>query len=82
MLHYEKLMELKPLVYSTILNKKNQKITLVEHPTKGDLSEVICVCHELKLAAYSDFFDTCDMEDNPDYMPYFIDGKLVMGFEI
>ena len=29
-----------------------QKITFVEHPTRGDSVPVICICHELKLDSY------------------------------
>jgi len=82
MLNYEKLMAHKPTVYETITNSIGQEIDLVEHPIKGDLAEVICVSHELKLAEYSTFFETVDMTaDHKEYEPRFVDGKLRYGFE-
>jgi hypothetical protein len=41
---------------------------------------VICVCHELQLAAYSGFYETDDMmADHKEYEPTFKDGKLHIG---
>jgi hypothetical protein len=77
---YEKLMEYNPTVYDKMINSLGQEIEFVEHPTKGDETFVICVCHELKLAAYSCFFETTDMmEDHKEYEPTFVNGKLLIG---
>ena len=48
MLNYEKLMSENPTVYGKMVNSKGQEIVFVEHPTKGDEAEEICVCNELK----------------------------------
>ncbi|MES2515940.1 MAG: hypothetical protein V4580_17435 [Bacteroidota bacterium] len=80
MLNYEKLMALNPTVYSNMVNSMGQTIEFVEHPLKGDEAPVICICHELKLAAYSTFFETDDMtEDHKEYEPTFQDGELYIG---
>ena len=80
MLNYEKLMSENPTVYGKMVNSKGQEIVFVEHPTKGDEAEVICVCHELKLASYSGFYETDDMEaEHKEYEPSFVDGKFVIG---
>ncbi len=79
MLNYAKLMEHKPTSYGEMVNSKGQTIEFYEHPTKGDEAEVLCVSHDLKLAAYSTFFETDDMEGGEDYEPSFEDGKLLIG---
>ena len=79
MLNYKKLMAHNPTVYGKTINSLGQTIVFVEHPTKGDEAEVICVCHKLELASYSTFFDTDDMEDGEDYEPSFEDGKFCIG---
>lgn len=77
MLNYEKLMSHNPTVYGEMTNSQGQKIVFVEHPTKGDEAEVIAVCHELKLADYTTFYELVDMmADHKEYEPIFIDGKL------
>ena len=83
MLNYQKLVENNPTVYSTFINSLGQTIEFVEHPFKGDEAEVICICHELRLASYSGFFDLCDMiADHKEYEPTFENGKfLIGGFE-
>lgn len=80
MLNYEKLMSEKPFVYKNFVNSLGQVIDLVEHPTKGDEAEVICVCHALRLASNSTFFDCDDMlASHKEYEPKFIDGKFFIG---
>ena len=80
MLNYEKLMSHNPTVYGQMQNSLGQTITFIEHPTKGDEAQVICVCHSLKLASYSSFFETDDMEaDHKEYEPSFVDGKFLIG---
>ena len=80
MINYEKLMALEPSVYMKMTNSKGQEIELVEHPIDGDMSDILCVCHELKLAARSGFFDTIDMTaDHKEYEPSFQDGKFFIG---
>ena len=79
-MNYEKLMSYNPTVYEEMINSLGQRITFVEHPLIGDESPVICVCHELKLAALSDFYETDDMiASHGEYEPAFIDGNLVIG---
>lgn len=79
-MNYEKLMAHNPTVYGEVTNSIGQLITFMEDPLRGDESPVICVCHELKLAAYSNFFELDDMvAEDREYEPIFIDGKLVHG---
>ena len=69
-----------PTSYGKITNSKGQEIEFYEHPIRGDEAEVICVCHELKLAQYSTFFETDDMEaEHGEYEPSFSDGLLYIG---
>ncbi len=78
--NYEKLMSLNPTSFGKITNSIGQEIEFLEHPTQGDEAEVICACHELKLAADSGFFETDDMQaDHKEYEPSFQDGKLFIG---
>jgi len=80
MLNYEKLMVNEPTVYRTFINSLGQTIDFVEHPFKGEDAEVICVCHALKLASYSGFYDLCDMvAEHKEYEPAFVDGKFLIG---
>lgn len=80
MLNYEKLMAHKPTEYERMTNSLGQEIVFYEHPTRGDEAEVICVCHELKLASYSTFMETDDMKsDHGEYEPSFVDGKFLIG---
>ncbi len=80
MLNYDKLIALNPTVYSKFTNSLGQEIEFVEHPTKGEDYPVICVCHALKLAACSDFYETTDMlADHKEYEPKFIDGQFWIG---
>ncbi len=73
-------MEHSPMDYGKITNSLGQEIEFLEHPTRGDMSVVICVCHELKKAADSTFFETDDMEaEHREYEPSFKDGKLFIG---
>jgi hypothetical protein len=79
-MNYEKLMNHRPTSYGTMVNSKGQEIEFYEHPTRGDESAVICVCHELKLAQYSSFFETDDMmAEHGEYEPIFINGVLFIG---
>lgn len=80
MLNYEKLMAHNSTVYDKLTNQLGQEIEMVEHPTRGDEECVICVCHALKLAAYSSFYECDDMkQDHKEYEPSFQDGKLWIG---
>jgi len=80
MINYNKLMHHNPCVYETIKNSKGQSIDLVEHPLRGGETDVIAVCHELKLADYTGFFDTDDMlAEHKEYEPSFVDGDLYIG---
>lgn len=80
MLDYNKLMERNPTVYEKFTNSLGQEIEFVEHPIHGGDYPVICVCHALKLAANSSFYETVDMlADHKEYEPKFIDGKFFIG---
>lgn len=80
MINYKKLMEAEPTIYDRMTNSIGQEIVFYEHPYKGDEFPVIIVCHELKLADYTDFMETTDMmEDHKEYEPSFVDGKLHIG---
>jgi len=79
-MNYEKLMGHNPTSYGKMTNSIGQEIEFYEHPLKGDEAEVICVCHELKLAQYSTFFETDDMvAEHGEYEPSFQDGVLFIG---
>ena len=80
MINYEKLMSKNPTEFERFTNSKGQEIAFVEHPTQGDDYPVICVCHELKLASCSDFWDTWDMtQSHKEYEPSFENGKFWVG---
>lgn len=80
MLNYAQLIQQQPTVYSKFINSIGQEIEFVEHPIKGENYPVICVCHELKLAACSTFYETVDMlADHKEYEPKFIEGKFFIG---
>jgi hypothetical protein len=80
MLNYLKLMSQKPTEYGKMTNSKGQEIIFVEHPTRGDEYPIIAVCHELKLASSTDFFELDDMiADHKEYEPSFEDGVFYIG---
>lgn len=80
MLNYENLIKNNPTIYEEFTNSLGQKITFVEHPLKGDEAPVICICHELKLASYSDFFELDDMlASHKEYEPVFVNGEFQHG---
>jgi len=80
MLNYEKLMAENPTEYGRMVNSYGQEIVFVEHPIHGDESPVIAVCHELKLASSTDFFELDDMmADHKEYEPNFEGGKFYHG---
>lgn len=79
-MNYEKLMNLNPTSYGKMINSIGQEIEFFEHPLRGDEAEVICVCHDLKLAEYSTFFETDDMKaSHGEYEPSFVNGILLIG---
>jgi hypothetical protein len=80
MLNYDKLMSYNPTSYGKMTNSLGQEIEFYEHPLRGDEAEVICVSHDLKLASYSSFYETNDMEaSHGEYEPSFVGGKLLIG---
>lgn len=80
MIDYQNLMSHSPTSFGKMTNSIGQEIEFFEHPTKGDEAEVICVCHSLKLAAYSTFFETEDMTaDHKEYEPSFQNGVFFIG---
>lgn len=80
-MNYKKLMDWNPTEYGRIINSKGQEIVFYEHPTKGDEEFVICVCHKLQLAEYSDFYEIDDMmASHGEYEPWFDESdKLRIG---
>ncbi len=79
-MNYEQLMSHKPTSYGKWVNKEGQTIEFYEHPLHGDSAQVICVSHELKLAAYSNFYEIDDMvSDDREYEPSFVNGELFIG---
>ena len=79
-MNYEKLMSYNPTSLGLLTNSINQNIEFFEHPLKGEEFPVIIVCHELKLADYSDFMEIDDMiASHKEYEPKFIDKKLFIG---
>jgi hypothetical protein len=82
-LSYEKLMEHNPTSYGTMVNSIGQVIEFYEHPIHGDMAEVICVSHELKVADYSTFMETDDMlEEHAEYEPSFRNDDFTIGGKI
>lgn len=80
MINYKRLMSLNPTEYENFTNSKGQQIFFYENPQWGDMAEVICVSHELKLAANSGFFETDDMiASHGEYEPIFLNGKFQIG---
>lgn len=80
MLNYQKLMEHNPTEYGRMVNSVGQEIIFVEHPLKGDEVPVICVCHELKKASYSTFYELDDMmADHKEYEPSFQGEDFLIG---
>lgn len=79
-MNYEKLMAHNPTSYGKMTNSLGQEIEFYEHPLKGDETFVLCVCHALKLADYSTFFETDDMTaEHREYEPTFENGVLLIG---
>lgn len=80
-MNYEKLNAMNPTEYGRMTNARGQEIVFVEHPTRGDEYFVIAICHELKKAEATEFFELDDMmADHGEYEPYFDeDGKLEYG---
>jgi len=79
-MNYQWLMSQNPTKYDSMTNSIGQQIDFYEHPTKGDSTFVLCVCHELKLADYSTFMETDDMmASHGEYEPSFQDGMLWIG---
>lgn len=61
-------------------NSIGQDIEFLECPRDGDEAPVICVCHDLKLASYSDFYELDDMTaEHGEYEPRFVDGQFQHG---
>lgn len=80
MINYKKLLDHKPTSYGTFKNSIGQTIEFYENPLTGDDGVVICACHELRLASYSDFFETDDMTaEHGEYEPSFVDGRFYIG---
>lgn len=80
---FDRLMELNPTIYTTIVNSLGQKVKLAEHPLNGDMDAVIAIFEEDRLAFDTGFFDTDDMEEEDgDYVPHLIEGNLVFGWEL
>jgi hypothetical protein len=79
-MNYTKLMSLNPFKYGEMINQKNQLIEFYEHPLRGDEFPIIAVCHEMNLAASTDFYSLEDMRaEHGEYEPWFNEGKLILG---
>ena len=59
-----------------VTNSKGQKIEFYEYPVYGDGAAVVAVCHELKLAGVTDFYDCDDFYEDSEYLPVF-DGEVM-----
>jgi hypothetical protein len=71
-MNYEKFMSNNPFQLGEMVNSKGQNITFYEHPVYGDEVEVVCVCHEMRVANYSGFMETDDMmAEHGEYEPWF-----------
>ena len=83
-MNYAKLLAKEPYKFETeLVNSLAQTITFYECPTWGDGRPVICVCHDLQLAAYSAFYELNDMTaEHKEYEPLFVDGQLKYGYEV
>jgi hypothetical protein len=83
-INYDKLMSANPYELDNMVNSYQQKVTFYEHPTQGDESPIIAVCHSMKQAFLTDFFDTEDMlnEDSDEYQPIFTGNDCVCFFEL
>jgi len=80
MLHYDKLMALQPYKYGEMVNDKGQLIEFYEHPTRGCEYPVIAVCHALKMAANSSFYELDDMTaEHGEYQPIFTEDGFTLG---
>ena len=73
MLNYDKLMALNPTQYDKhIVNSLGQTIYFFENPLLGSDATVIAVCHELRLADSTTFFDLEDFNiEGSEYNPVF-----------
>lgn len=80
-LNYQRLTNLNPTIYTTIVNQLGQSIDLVEHPIEGDVYPVIAIYHKEKVAVITDFFDTEDMEQIGDYTPVYMHGEMKCAFD-
>ncbi len=82
-MNYLKLMEKNPTKYGEIKNNLNQLIEFYEHPYYGQDFPVIAVCHDLKLAEKTTFYELDDMmAEDGEYTPLFIDSKIIYGYEL
>jgi hypothetical protein len=91
-INFEQVMSRNPLVLRTIRNFMGQRILLVENPVHGDEYPVIAVCPDYLVsteegyvygvAENTTFFDCDDMYRGSDYEPLFINGKLVLRYEL
>lgn len=69
-----------PFKYGEMTNSTGQKIEFYECAIRGDTAPVIAVCHDLKLAEYTNFYELDDMvADHGEYEPIFVEGKLFHG---
>jgi hypothetical protein len=79
-LNFEKLMNLNPTEYRTVINSIGQKVTFIEHPTKGDEAPVIAVFKEEQKAFYTDFYELGEIDGfNGEYEVMLINGEIQHG---
>lgn len=71
-----------PFHLGRMVNNQRQIIDFYEHPIYGDEGYVLCVCHDLKLADESGFYEIDDMtsQDSDEYYPWFdMNGNFKIG---
>jgi hypothetical protein len=80
--HYTNLIASDPFVYIEFTNSLGQRIKIVEDPIWGDEAPVIAVCDDLKIADFSDFYETGEVDEvGGEYEVGFVDGVLVHGLQ-
>lgn len=82
MLDYNKLMAKNPTELMSATNDLGQRITFVEHPTRGEEYPVIAVFKDQGKAFATEFFDCGDFYAGSDYMPVLTaEGRASYMFE-
>ncbi len=64
-----------------VTNSLGQEIAFYEDPMNPAFC-VIAACHQLQVAAHTEFFDTNNFGKDSEYNPVFIEGKLKCEYEL